>query len=653
MSSHASRIDSLSSETAFRVLFHEHPVPMWIYDRHTLVFLEVNKAAVAKYGYSRDEFLAMRITDIRPPEDVPALLDSVAALGEERNTTGPWRHLLRDGRLITVDIVGHPIEFNGHSAELIVPHDITATVESERALRDREQHLEWVLEASPNVAYVISVGDGQFEHFSVDFLSPNLERILGYPVEDAKRMQVSFWTTHMHPDDGPRILAQMGRILEGRDPSGLEYRFQRRDGTYVWINDRWTIVRDGAGRPTHIVGAWTDVTERRELEAKLLRTQRLESVGRLASGIAHDVNNILTPVLMASSMMQEATLSARERALLDTIQASARRGASIVRQLLAFGRGVEGERVRVDLSQIVADMQKVIAETFPKNVRLDVVGLPDSVLVTGDATQLHQVLMNLCINARDAMSNGGRLSIALTRVTLDAAAIRRAPHARPGRYAVLRVTDTGHGILPDHLDKIFDPFFTTKPLGQGTGLGLSTTLGIVEAHGGFIAVESQSPSGAEFSVFIPELVCEMIEASADNRRPVPRGSGETVLVVDDEPSVRELVCHVLEKFGYTPLVAGNGAEALEQFTRHGKQVAVVLLDWLMPVLDGPSTLRALRMRAPLVKVIAMSGFMSDPDAPAVNMAQALLAKPFTPATLLQTLHSVLHGPGTGGRERVN
>ena len=296
----------------------------------------------------------------------------------------------------------------------------------------------------------------------------------------------------------------------------------------MWIHDELRLLRDAAGQPHEVVGAWTDITERKELETHLLRTQRLESVGRLASGIAHDLNNILAPMLMVPPLLREAIKDPELRNMLDLIETNAQRGSDIIKQLLTFGRGMEGEHVPVQLRALVNEMSGIIRETFHKNIIARRETPPDTWLVNGDATQLHQVLMNLCVNARDAMPEGGTLTLKLENHEFDESFARMTPGAQPGRYVCLSVTDTGQGIAPEHLDKIFDPFFTTKELGKGTGLGLSTVLGIVQSHGGFIQVHSQPGRGTQFKVYLPASETAEAQPASQASQPTPsrpRGTG--------------------------------------------------------------------------------------------------------------------------------
>lgn len=409
------------------------------------------------------------------------------------------------------------------------------------------------------------------------------------------------------------------------------------------VASRWNLLRDADGQPKAIMVSNTDVTERRRVEHQYLRAQRMESIGTLAGGVAHDLNNVLAPIMMAADLLRANDLDRESQGLVELIANSARRGADMVGQVLSFARGVDGARMVVQVSHLVTDILRLAAETFPKAIRCES-ELPELLWpIQGDPTQLHQVLLNLCLNSRDAMPNGGRLRIAAVNVELDASYAAMNIDAREGAYIRLDIEDNGHGIAPEIVDKIFDPFFTTKEIGKGTGLGLATSLAIIKSHGGFIRVYSDVGLGTRFNVYLPAERGLSTEASDAGAAFLPRGEGELILVVDDEVAIRQITRHTLEAFGYRVLLASDGSEAVALFAERGRDIAVVLTDMMMPVMDGIATIHVLRRLDPQVRIIAASGISANG-----HVARAIeagvtdfLPKPYTAEALLQALRKAI------------
>jgi signal transduction histidine kinase len=387
--------------------------------------------------------------------------------------------------------------------------------------------------------------------------------------------------------------------------------------------------------------------EHRSLEKQFLRAQRLESIGMMASGIAHDLNNIFLPVTMVIGLLKKRLVDDEGRRYLALLESSAEKGTELTRQLMTFVRGDKGsgDVATVDAAEMLRDAVRMIRTSFPKRIAI-VEQIPDGLWpVSGSATQFQQVLLNLCINARDAMPDGGTLRIAGSNVRLgDEEAAAFSPEARGGRYVAFSIRDTGTGIPVEIRERIFDPFFTTKEIGSGTGLGLSTVLKIVTAQEGFVAVRSGCGEGSEFSVYVPAAESEAIPAPPpENVPPEAAASGRMVLVVDDEQAILLLVKGILETRGYRVVTATNGAEALHRFGEHHEQIAAVVLDFVMPVLDGPETVRAIRRISPGVPIIYISG--SDPEQVNTHRdwVQGVLAKPFSVETLLSLVGEVIAG----------
>ena len=400
------------------------------------------------------------------------------------------------------------------------------------------------------------------------------------------------------------------------------------------------------GNEPHLLLIFNDITEKKKLEAHFLRAQRMDSIGTLASGIAHDLNNVLTPLLISVQVLKEKITDEDGQRLLKTLEVNVQRGASLVKQVLAFGRGIEGEHVLVYPAHVVREIKQIVHETFPKSVEFEFNPPADLWAIIGDPTQLHQVLLNLCVNARDAMPKGGKLSIHIENMTFDETYAGMELEAKPGPYVAISVADTGTGIPKEIRDKIFDPFFSTKAPGKGTGLGLSTTLAIVKSHGGFIHCQSEPGQGTTFKVYFPaNNVPVVTEQLLVDESKLPRGHNELVLVVDDEEPIRKLVQKALEHFGYRVLLAADGAEAVSLYRDHQKEIDVVITDIVMPIMDGSTTIAVLKNINPDVQIVTSSGLASEGGiAKARNSgAKYFIPKPYTAETMLNTLHEAIHG----------
>ncbi len=424
-----------------------------------------------------------------------------------------------------------------------------------------------------------------------------------------------------------------------------ELQQTRKDGRTVVVESRWTLVRDAIGNPKSVLVIHTDITERKELETQFLRSQRMESIGTLVGGIAHDLGNLLVPVLLGVQVLEkrfEGDPSTTRT--LQMISRSAQRGADMVKQVLAFARGVEGERVPMNPGQVIREIERISLETFPREISF-MVEVPDDVWkIKGDATQIQQVLMNLTVNARDAMPDGGRISVTLENVDVGKEHMRTNIEAKLGPHVCITVTDTGEGIPPEVRDKMFEPFYTTKPVGKGTGLGLSTVYSIVKSHNGFVNVHSHPGQGTTFRIFIPATV-ESLGHSPDLEETdgSANGNGELVMVVDDEEFILELARETLESAGYHVVTAKDGHEALNIFDRRKQELHAIITDLMMPNLDGVATIRELKARGAGMPIIAASGASGDRAAEAIKAgAELFLSKPFTATKLCRVLKDVLH-----------
>ncbi|HEY1123008.1 MAG TPA: PAS domain S-box protein, partial [Haloferula sp.] len=472
----------------------------------------------------------------------------------------------------------------------------------------------------------------------ITYWNKSAERLYGWTAEEVMGRSVESLLYR----DTEDFKTACRTVIETGEWLGELQQFAR-DGRQITVEGRWTLLHDANGEPKYILAINTDITEHRKLQQQFLRAQRLESIGTLAGGIAHDLNNVLAPISMSIELLHSEVTSERGRELLATLAGSARRGADMVSQVLSFARGMEGRRVEIHARRLVGDVENIVRDTFPKDITLDI-RVPRTLwTLQGDPTQLHQVLINLCVNARDAMPRGGRISITAENVDLDAREAAREPDAKPGPYVRLSVEDTGSGIPSHHLEKIFEPFFTTKEVGKGTGLGLPTSLAIIKGHGGFVRAASPPGRGARFDLFLPGLPGTGETAPDESNGTLPRGDGETIMVADDEEFIRRVTGRTLESFGYNVFLVANGNEALEVFLQHHHEIPVVITDMMMPGMDGVAVIRALEQINPHVKIIASSGVTSH-DARAREASPAVrhfLPKPCSAETLLKVLKRVI------------
>jgi PAS domain S-box-containing protein len=880
-------------EKQYRILFQTHPNPTWVYDATTFAFLAVNDAAVEHYGYSREEFLEMTIRDIRPQEDVPALIEAsnvsaVKGKGVQPRHSGIWRHRKKSGEILFADIYTTNIQFEGRAAHLAIAIDITEKKKAEDAIRESEERMRSVLESALDcviamdhqgrivefnpaaektfgykrdeaigqsladliippslrkrhqrgLTHYLSTGEApvlgkrieltgmrrdksefpielaitrigsqeppMFTGFIRDIterkdaekhraqmegryrglleaapdamvvvnqdgeivlLNLQTEKQFGYrrdelvgqkvkniipegfaerlvaddlrstedalaqrigtgieltgrrkngsdfpieimlsPLESAdgilvtaairditerKRAEerlreqadmlnrahdaiiirnfadqrITFWNAGAERLYGwsaneamgrpigellvadPREVETYTKIIGSTGEFHGEVKQRTKDGEEIIVDGRATLINNPDGTPRSVLLINTDVTEQKKLETHLLRAQRLESIGTLASGVAHDLNNILTPILICAEVLKGNPVREDLPALVSMIEESAKRGANVVKQVLTFARGVEGEHVVIKPSHLIQEMIDIAQKTFPKTI--EILGrYPDDLWsIKCDPTQLHQVLVNLSVNARDAMSNGGTITIGAENFDVDEHYASMTPGARPGPHVMFRVCDTGSGMSRAVIDKIFDPFFTTKEIGKGTGLGLSTVLGIVKSHGGFISVDSEPGKGTTFKVFLLATTTdEDIRQSKTSVVPI-QGNGELILVVDDEPNILGITKMILEKHNYNVLSANDGPEALAIFVQQMPSIRAVLTDVSMPYMDGVMLARALRKMKPDVPVIASTGQGETPGAAEFQTlgVKNFLTKPYDTEKLLATVHKTLEG----------
>jgi PAS domain S-box-containing protein len=588
-----------ASEQTYRNQFSGNSAVMLLVDPRTSAIIDGNAAALDFYGYSREQLLAMSIADINlpPTAEAPAAAGSVSPPQGRRLQC---RHRLADGSVRDVEVSSSLIRTGERELVHSIVFDVTERSQATQALAASESKLRAILDHSSD-AIGVHVG-GIWET-----CNPAAVRLFG--VSSEKELIGSSMLGVIAESEKARIGGYVGRrAVDGAAPTNYVTRGLRADGAEFDMEVALSSFTWGGRR--HVLVLLRDITEKKRMEAHLLSTQRMEAVGALSSGIAHDLNNILTPVLMAPGLLKEIVKDERGLELLDMIEQGAKRGAGIIRQLLTFSRGSGGERVPLQVRRLVNEIGGFVREMFPRNITLRTELGPDLLPILGDATQLHQLLLNLCVNARDAMPNGGTLIMSALNVVVGAEEAGANPPAKPGPHVLVSITDTGEGMAPEIIGRIFEPFFTTKEFGKGTGLGLSTALGIVRSHGGFITVTSAPGAGAQFCVYLPAAPAEAPQAPAEPAAEPQAGQGELILVVDDEPSVCRATRIVLERHGYRVATAANGEDALAVFRSQGREISLVLTDIMMPAMDGLALIGELRRMRSDVKIVATTGMIS-------------------------------------------
>jgi two-component system cell cycle sensor histidine kinase/response regulator CckA len=631
-------VDALrQSEANSLFLFAHNPLPMWVFEKESLQFLQVNDAALHRYGYERIEFLQMRVSDLHPPDEIPRLLKMFYDNSAREKTAGQWHHRLKDGSTIDVEIFLDSIEYSERPAVLVVAEDIT---ERKRAEGEKQKFLALV----ENSRDFIAVADLQC---NVQYINPAGRALLGMGGADS--VHGTHAQDYVAAEDFPLMRDTIfPAILSSGHWQGVVRFRHHQTGQILPMDYVGFLVKDlQSGEPRLVATVSRDITERRALEQQLRHAQKFEAIGQLAGGIAHDFNNVIGAILGWAELGEEqaASSGASYATYFKKIHSQCDRVTLLIRQLLAFARRQILEPRNLSLNHSVQDVLSLLGGVIGKDIELHTVLAEDLAVVRVDPAQIEQVLMNLCINSRDAMPKGGRLSIETHNAEFSEEECHRNLELQPGRFAALSVSDTGVGMDAAVRERIFEPFFTTKGTGKGTGLGLATVYGIVKQHGGFIQVESELGRGSTFHIYLP--VSENI-TTAEHRpiviqdQPV-RGGTETILIAEDHEGIREMARATLESLGYQILLAQDGEEAVEVFSAHRDSIALVLLDVIMPRRSGPETYEAIKGMRPEVPVVFATGYSNETAAltEMVGRGIAVLQKPYSSGVLCRRVREAL------------
>ncbi|VVB90166.1 Methanogenesis regulatory histidine kinase FilI [uncultured archaeon] len=592
-----------------------------------------NKRAETIFGYVEEEVLGKPLAILLSERHRGFLskeLKRFRSTGESKynGKTLEFHGLRKDGSEfpIEVSVAIWKTEEGGFFTGIV--RDITERKKADEKIREQAALLDKAHDA-------IAVRD--LEHCLI-YWNKGAQRLYGWTEEEAIGKNAN---ELLYKEESSNLIEAKSRVIENGEWKG-ELQQRTKDGKEVIVESRWSLVRDSEDKPRSILIINTDITEKKKLEAQLLRAQRMESIGTLAGGIAHDLNNLMTPIMLSLQMLKHKLTDEQSQKLLTILENNSQRSADLIKQVLSFARGVEGERKPLQVTYIISEIEKVLKETFPRNIEIRTDLPKDLSTISGDATQLHQVMMNLCVNARDAMPDGGILRISARNFLVDGSYARMNTEANIGPYIIITVSDTGTGIPPEIIDRIFEPFFTTKEFGKGTGLGLSTSHAIVKSHGGFINVYSEVGKGTIFKIYLPAIKTEMQKAQ-EQKLDLSLGHGELVLIVEDEASIRDVTCSTLETCGYKVLTADDGAQAVALYAKDKDKINIVLMDMMMPVMDGHASIKAIHRINPGAKIIATSGLSEKDKLMKVTGTgiNAFLPKPYTAEQLLKTINEAM------------
>lgn len=607
-----------------RLIVNALPDLIFVLDRNG-VFLDYHASEPKRLAYRPEFFLGKSFRDIFDEALAEKMIAAIGLVAAGSSLERIEYTLPFEGKTGHYEATFTPLD---RERIMIVVRDTTERRRNELKLREQATLLD-------NARDAILVRN--LDH-TIEYWNKGAEQMYGWSSKEVlgKSVREILYAAPENFD------AATKEVLSNGEFSG-ELEQRTHDGRSIIVQARWTLLKDDAGKAKSVFAINTDITERKNLEQQFLRAQRLESIGTLAGGIAHDLNNVLTPIMLATAVLKTGELKADQLDLLAMIEASVKHGTRMVRQVLSFARGAEGNPRPMQLQTLLDDLEPIIRDTFPRNIDIKIEASENLWLVKADFTQLHQVLMNLTVNARDAMPEGGKLVLTASNCTLDKQYAGMQVDARPGNYVLINLEDSGMGMQADVIERIYEPFFTTKEHGKGTGLGLSTSLAIVKAHGGFMRVYSEPGRGTKFHVYLPALSDGVLTAEAADTEELPRGKGELILIVDDEPAVLEVTKQTLGAFGYKTKTAPDGAEAIVVFTQSQEHISAVITDMMMPVLDGAGAIRVLLKMRPDLPIIAVSGLDAQAKMPAMPPHTNIhfLQKPYAAAQLLQTLKKAI------------
>ncbi len=593
-------------------------------------YLYLNKTAIGQTRRTKEELLGKTMMECFPGIEHTAPYQSLQrCMREKIELTFEQSTSKENGTPAWYEMRVEPFQ----EGVLVLSFDITERKRAEQALRESEKRFFAVFQYSPTGIAISRLTDGKF-------LDVNEEtcRIYGYKREEIIG-RTSLELGIIQADSRQKLLEK--QKIE-HNLKNVELDINSRGGAIHPVLFSWVPIE--INHETYMVATIVDITERKRIDEQNLRLQRLESVGSLAGGIVHDMNNILSPMMMALGRLRQNVTDAGDQKLVDMLERNSKRAAELLRQILTFARGSESKRSPLKISLVLDEVVKLLKPTFPANISFQK-NFPKSLWsISADATQIHQVVVNLCVNARDAMPQGGTLSFDVENFSVTEHDTRMFPGAKPGLYVLLKVSDTGTGMSSEVKSKIFDPFFTTKEVGKGTGLGLSMVTSIVQAHEGFLDVHSELGEGTQFKIYFPAIAS--VDATQEQQETLEavQGNGELILLVDDDAIVREIAMISLEASGYKVIIAADGTEAVGLYGQRSGDVRLVITDMDMPIMDGASLVRILRKMNSNLHIIGSSGTADKPRLKKLEESgiNSFLAKPYTTEILLKVIYETLH-----------